>query len=382
MTVVEILERLVGFDTTSVHSNLPLIDWVSGYLDERGVESVRLPDPTGTKASLVARIGPSRAGGGVLCGHTDVVPADATQWTRPPFHMTQEGTKLYGRGTTDMKGFIACVLAAVPELVASPLTVPMMLAFTYDEEVGCLGAPGMADYLRDAMPDPCAVIVGEPTAMQVVRAHKGLRLMHTIVTGRSAHSSRTDEGVSAIAAMARLVNHLSEMASVLAVPSGRDFVPPHTTINVGTINGGQAVNIVPDRCEIMWECRVLPGTDAATVEADFRRFADEEVLPSLRVRAPDASITTEVLADIPALDPAGNESAATLVGSLAGLDQLASVSYATDGAAIQLAGLPTVVVGPGSMAQGHRPDEYVEIEQLEQCSALLEKLRVHFTARG
>lgn len=373
-TTIEILERLVGFDTTSHKSNLPMIEWIGSYLADHGGDCIVLPDVTGEKANLIARFGPPASGGVVLCGHADVVPVDGQAWTRDPFVLTRERSRLYGRGTADMKGFIASALAAAPRLAAAPLATPITIALTHDEEVGCLGAPALAAALQETQPMPAAVIVGEPTSMRVVRAHKGIRALRTTITGSSGHSSRPDQASSAVTAAARLIAFIDELAESLASHRLRSdrFEPPYTTINVGTVAGGTAVNVVPATCVLTWEYRSVPGEQPDRILDKVAAFAAEILLP-MRRAAPDAAITTETLADIPPLDPAGNAAAAALLQSL-GVAEGEPVAYATDGAVLQAAGLPAVLCGPGSMTRGHQPDEYLDAADLLRCDALMTQL--------
>ncbi|HEX9888562.1 MAG TPA: acetylornithine deacetylase, partial [Nitriliruptorales bacterium] len=320
---VELLERLIGFDTTSRNSNLDLLAWVEGLLEQHGVASRRIPNEDGSKANLVARIGPDVAGGVVLCGHTDTVPVDGQPWDTDPHTLIEKDGRLYGRGTADMKGFIACALAAVPTLVAAELRRPITLAFTYDEEVGCVGAPSLAADLVDNEPRPAVVITGEPTSMRVVRAHKGIRVSRTTVTGLDGHSSQGQPTASAIIGAGRIIAHIGDLADELRESGVRaeGFHPPHTTANVGTVEGGQAVNIVPRHCAFTWEFRPVPGEDADAIADAVRTYARDEILPRLRASAPGADVTFEVIADVPALDAAGNAEAAALVAGLAGADE-------------------------------------------------------------
>jgi acetylornithine deacetylase len=368
----QILADLVAFDTTSERSNLVLAHWIRDYLEVHGVNARLLPDVSGAKATLVARIGPERPGGVVLCGHTDVVPVTGQTWSSDPFVLTQRGTRLHGRGTADMKGFIASALAAVPMLVERPLTVPVTLALTYDEEIGALGADELATALASTEPTPALVLVGEPTSMTVARAHKGVRLLQTTVRTRAEHASRTDRAPSAIAAAARLIHRIEQLGSGAGSPRvAGHFEPAHTTTNVGLVSGGSAVNIVAAECTFTWEYRTVPGDPLERVARELERFAQDEVLPDLRITCPDADIVTSLLADVPALDPAKNGEAAALLGHLGLAMADRAVSFGTDGSALQSRGLPTVVCGPGSMDQGHQPDEFIEIEQLRQCDAVL-----------
>jgi acetylornithine deacetylase len=379
---IDLLRHLIEFDTTSRHPNRPMIDWIASFYESLGASVEVLPsnDSGGAKANLIASFGPDEPGGVVLCGHTDVVPVDGQRWSHEPFTMTEDGSRLYGRGTTDMKGFIASVLAASSTFQAAKLVRPIMVALTHDEEVGCLGAPALATALLDR-PAPAAVITGEPTEMRVVRAHKGIRVMRTTVAGRAAHSSRPDQAASAVSATARIVSFIDELAAALISRTRDDeFTPPYTTMNVGTISGGTAVNIVPSDCTMSWEFRFLPGLDPDAVQAEVQSFIDSSVVPLLRERAPEASVETEVMASVPPLDAGANESAAALVVKLVanGADHAggcgAPVSYGTDAAVLQSAGLPSIVCGPGSMAQGHQPDEFIERAQLERCDTFLQTL--------
>lgn len=368
----QVLSDLVAFDTTSERSNLPLVHWVRKYLEAHGVAARLLPDDTGAKATLVARIGPARPGGVVLCGHTDVVPVAGQTWSSDPFVLTQRGTRLHGRGAADMKGFIASALAAVPVLVEQPLAVPVTLALSYDEEVGARGASELAAALVSTEPIPAVVVIGEPTSMTVARAHKGVRLLQTTVRTRAEHSSRTDRAPSAISAAARLIQRIEELGR--GAGSARVaglFEPAYTTTNVGLVSGGSAVNIVAAECTFTWEYRTVPGDPLERVAHDVQRFAEHEVLPALRVTCPDAEIVTSLLADVPALDPAQNGGAAALLTGLGLHPADRAVSFGTDGSTLQCHGLPTVVCGPGSMDQGHQPDEFIEIEQLQRCDAVL-----------
>ena len=260
----EILETLIGFDTVSARSNMALIQWVRDYLARHGIESAIVPNDEGTKANLYATLGPKRAGGVVLSGHTDVVPVAGQAWSSDPFRVRAENGRLFGRGTADMKGFIACALAAVPDFAAAELKTPIHLAFSYDEEVGCIGVPHLLARLARDLPMPRAAIIGEPTMMQVVTGHKGLAAWRTIFTGVEAHSSRIEEAVSAIFAASQFIEYLRGLAAELrGTENDTAFEPPFTTISVGKIEGGQAMNIVPGRCVLDWEFRPLPSTDAA-----------------------------------------------------------------------------------------------------------------------
>ena len=375
-TPAEFLARLIAFNTVSSRSNMALIDWVAGYLRAQGIEPDIIPSDDGDKANLFATIGPADKDGVILSGHTDVVPVDGQAWTLDPFTLAESEGKLYGRGTSDMKGFIACVLAAVPKFQAAGLATPIHLAFSYDEEVGCTGVASMIGKLAKRVPRPRLCIVGEPTDMQLVTSHKGIRDFTTEVTGLEAHSSRTDKGVNAIQYAARMINFLENLGRELAANAAHDHIcePPYTTVSVGVIEGGTAVNIIPGHCRFQWDNRLLPGTEPDYVINRFNRFVEEEILPEMRAVFPKASVTTTKCADAPGLNPEEGSPAETLVLSLLGSNERYGVSYATEAGHFQGIGIPTVVCGPGSILQAHRPDEYVEISQLAACEAFLDKL--------
>ena len=372
----DMIRRLVGFDTTSRNSNLDLIHFVQDYLAGFGVESRLIHDESGHKANLYATIGPDDCPGITLSGHTDVVPVDDQDWSSDPFTVEQRDDRIYGRGTADMKGFVAIALALVPEFVARPLKTPINFAFSYDEEVGCFGVHGIIRHLRSEGVPPRLVIVGEPTGMKVVNAHKGFRSFITTVTGLEAHSSATDRGVNAIVFGARLIAFLDALAAELrdrGDASGR-FDPPYTTINVGLMNGGTALNIIPGTCRFVWECRLLPDQDADEIVNRFEAFAAETLLPEMRRTFDRASIVTEDRVMVPGLRPEAGSDAETFVMALAETNQTHAVSYATEAGLFQEAEIPTVIAGPGDIAQAHRPDEFIALEQVQACEAFLRRL--------
>ena len=301
----QMIERLIAFDTTSFESNLALIDFIEDYLAGHGVASRRTYDDAGEKANLYASLGPEAAGGVVLSGHTDVVPVAGQPWDSDPFSVVERDGLLYGRGTSDMKSFLAVALARVPEMLAAGLKVPLHLALSYDEEVGCFGAERMIADIKANLPQPRIVIIGEPTSMKLVNAHKGDGGFETRITGKEAHSSQPHRAANAIMAAAKLIGFLMRVAEEKRECGPRDerFEPPHTTLNVGTIEGGNALNIVPRHASFTWEFRTVPEDDGAEILARFNRFAAEEVLPRLRETAPEAAIETETLAWVPALVP-------------------------------------------------------------------------------
>ncbi len=372
------IERLVGFDTVSSGSNLALIDFAESYLAAHGVTSRRTTDEAGGKANLFATVGPEIEGGVVLSGHTDVVPVEGQPWDSDPFTVVERDGRLYGRGTSDMKSFLATALALVPEMLAAPLTRPLHLALSYDEEVGCLGVQGLIDDLKANLPPPAMVIIGEPSSMRLVTGHKGVTGFETRVTGKEAHSSQPQRAANAIMAACELVGFLARLAEEKKTegPFDERFDPPYTSFNVGVIEGGSALNIVPRHAAFEWEYRLIPGDDGAEILARFERFAAQEVLPGLRETAPEAEIVTTPGADVPGLVPEEEGAAEALIRHLTGANTAAAVSYATEGGRFQDAGFSTVVCGPGSIDQAHQPNEFIDIAQVEACADFLLKLIV------
>lgn len=362
--VQTVLARLVAFDTVSRNSNLALIDFVRSWLARHGVESALIASDDGEKANLLATIGPRVSGGVLLSGHSDVVPVDGQPWTSDPFRLAERGGRLYGRGTCDMKGFLAISLALIPEM--GRLKRPIHLALSYDEEVGCRGAPRLIDAILTRIPPPAAVIVGEPTGMQVVSAHKGISVLRTVVTGHEAHSSQTHRGVSAVATAARLITHLDDLARRRAAdgPFAPGFEPAYTTIHVGTVHGGTAVNIVSRECHFDWDIRAIPQDGPDAIVADFAGYCRRVVEPGLRAVAPDCGVATSVLVEAPPLAHETSNPAIELACRLAGVDTTRRVPFAAEAGLFQRAGLPSVICGPGSIDQAHQPDEYITLEQL------------------
>ncbi len=373
----ELAEKLIAFDTTSRNSNLELIAFVEAYLAGHGITSQRVENDDKTKSNLFATIGPKdRAGGIVLSGHTDVVPVDGQDWSSNPFSVVERDGLLFGRGTSDMKSFIACALAAVPDFISADPQVPVHLALSYDEEVGCLGVRPMIDTLIRALPRPQVVIVGEPSNMKVVNAHKGIRSYTTTVTGLEFHSSQTHQGVSAILYAAELISELTRLADEMRVrgdASGR-FTPPYTTINVGLIKGGTALNIIPRSCTFTWEYRSLPDADETEILTRLNRYAEDVVLPRMRAVYAGASVTTMVRAESPGLAARDGDGGETLVLKLAQCNQAEAVSYNTEAGLFQLADIPTVICGPGSIDQAHKPDEFIALSQITECDRFMARL--------
>lgn len=372
----DLLAELIAFDTTSRESNLALIDFLADYLDGLGIRSERFYSEDGRKANLYARLGPDLPGGVMLSGHTDVVPADGQAWSVPPFRLTERDGRLYGRGSADMKGFIACVLASLPQMLAAPLRVPLHLAFSYDEEVGCLGVRGMLADLAIRPNPPALCLIGEPTEMRPVLGHKGKLAMRCDVHGAACHSAYAPQGVNAIEYAARLIGRLGEIGERLAAPARHDsrFDPPYSTVQTGVIQGGRALNIVPAECRFDFEVRSLPADDPQQVADELQAYADSELVPRMRAVAPDTGIRFTPLSAYPGLLTERHSAAATLLARLAGSEDFATVAYGTEGGLFAQAGIPAVVCGPGSMDQGHKPDEYVSLAQLAQCEAMLARL--------
>jgi len=371
-----LLARLVGFATVSRDSNLELIGFIRDYLAEQGVESELFHNPERTKANLFATIGPQGVGGVVLSGHTDVVPVDGQAWTVEPFALSERNGRLYGRGTADMKGFIASVLAAVPAFLAQPLHTPVHLAFSYDEEVGCLGVRSMLAALEQRPHKPRLCLIGEPTGLKPVLGHKGKLAMRCQVQGAACHSAYAPYGVNAIEYAAKLIGKLGDISDALALPAHHDarFDPPFSTVQTGVIKGGRALNIVPAECEFDFEVRALPGFEAQAVADQLQTYAEAELLPRMRKVDAASDIRLQPLSAYPGLATSADSEAARLVALLSGTDEFGTVAFGTEGGLFDQAGIPTVVCGPGSMDQGHKPDEFVSVEQLRGCDAMLLRL--------
>ena len=375
---VELLAHLVSFDTTSRNSNLELIGWIEDYLARHGVRSTRVPTDDGLKAGLWAIIGPADREGVILSGHTDTVPVDGQTWTSDPFELTERDGRLYGRGSCDMKGFLACVLARVPAMQAAPLARPIHLAFSYDEEVGLLGVRPMLERIGDLAPvRPGACFVGEPTSMQVVTAHKSKQSYVVHVRGKPCHSSLAPRGVNAIDAAAEIILKIREIARRFAVDGPFDplYDLPHSTAHTGTISGGTALNIVPEHCSFQFEFRMLPGQDFAPFEAEIRAFIRQEVEPWMRAIDPAAGVDVELVNNSPGFETAVDALPARMAKRFAGRNDHAKVAYSTEaGLFATMAEVASVVIGPGSIAQAHGEDEYIERAEIERCLRFLDGL--------
>jgi acetylornithine deacetylase len=371
----EMIERLIAFDTTSRNSNLALIDFIRDYLAGHGVESRLTHDEGGTKANLYATLGPEDKPGIMLSGHTDVVPVDGQEWESDPWSVLEKEGLLYGRGTADMKSFVAIALSYVPEMLARGLETPVHLAFSHDEEVGCVGVHGLIRDFANLPVKPFACIVGEPTEMRVVRAHKGKRSYACRVRGHECHSSLVHSGVNAVEVAAEIVAHLRRMARRFRDegPHDPDYEPHYTSVHTGTIQGGTALNIVPKDCRFEFEWRYLPEHDPDAIFAEVEALA-RSLEPEMQAIAPETGIAFEELSAIAGLDTDPDADVVALVQALTGGNATGKVSFGTEAGAFQQAEIPTVVCGPGSVSQAHKPNEFIALEQLRLCEAFMDRL--------
>lgn len=375
-----ILAALVGFDTTSCNSNLPMLDWVESYLAPYGAQCERVFDETGAKANLFATIGPEGAndGGVILSGHTDTVPVDGQTWQTDPFSLTAKDGRLYGRGTCDMKGFLAACLAKVPDMAAAPLARPIHLAFSYDEEVGCLGVIGLVDALgkRGAQFEAC--FVGEPTEMDVVTAHKAKHAYKARFRGHTCHSSLAPLGVNAVYYAAKLVDAIEQMADDFANGPRDDlFDMPVSTAHVGVFNGGTALNIVPAEAAVDFEFRVLPTEDIGAAVDKMRRTV-AELDAQMSARDPACGVSLELLSEVPGLDTAPEAEVTALAKRLAGRNAHAKVAFGTEAGRFNDGlSVPSIVVGPGSIDQAHKANEFITVDQLRRCEAFIDNVIGH-----
>lgn len=376
MDTREILDRLIAFDTVSSNPNRALMDFVAGLLAGAGITARLVPDATGGKANLWATVGPSDRGGVMLSGHTDVVPVEGQAWTKPPFRLTEEGGRLYGRGTADMKGFVAAAVAAMLRASRRDLKVPLHLALSYDEEVGCMGVRSLIDLLAAAPVRPAMCIVGEPTGMQVATGHKGKVALRATCTGREGHSALAPLALNALHLAADFLGVIRALQARLAAvgPFDGDYDVPYTTVHAGRMQGGVQVNIVPNMAVTDFEIRSLAGTDVDALIAELRAGAETIVAP-LRAAFPEAAITVDRLWDYPGLGTPTDAGVVRFVQSLTGANGTMKVAFGTEGGLFDARlGVPTVICGPGSMAQGHKPDEFVTLEQMARCETMLDAL--------
>ncbi len=374
-----LIERLIGFDTTSRDSNLGLIEWTRDYLKGYGIESRLTYDATGKKANLFATVQKGAKPGIVLSGHTDVVPVDGQNWTSDPFKATLRGDRLYGRGACDMKSYLAVILAMAPRFAAADLKAPIHFALSYDEEVGCIGARGLLEDLARNDIRPAGAIIGEPTSMQPVIAHKGKRAYQCCVRGKEAHSALTPQGVNAIEYAARIIGYIRHMAERMQACQPRDygFDVPFTTLQTGVISGGTAGNIVPRECIFQFEFRYLPGADPDALEREIKDYAERVILPEMQRTDPGTSISIVTKSDNPGLSTSEKDEITRLAQTLSRNPSTAKVAYLTEGGLFQQAGIPAVICGPGSIEQAHKPDEYVTLAQVALCESFMGRLLEH-----
>jgi acetylornithine deacetylase len=375
-TSLEILAKLISFDTTSRNSNLDLIDWVRGYLGDIGVDSSLIFDSSGSKANLLAGIGPDSPGGFLLSGHTDVVPVDGQSWSTDPFSMVLKESRVYGRGACDMKGFIAVALDRIRRCDRSRLRVPIVLALTYDEEVGCQGVPSLIEHVEALHIKPRICVVGEPTEMRIVTAQKGNRRYRCHVRGHECHSALTHQGVNAIEMAARIVVYLETMARKRRFegPSSFGFEPPYTTIQTGVIHGGTAVNIVPKDCHFDFEYRFVPNDNPDSVFNDVRAYADKLLREEMVPTSGESEIEFVLRSELFAFDTEMQSDAISIVAQCLDDRKFGKIGFGTEGGWYSSRGIPSVVCGPGSIEQAHKPDEWIELEQLTACEHFVDRI--------
>jgi len=372
---LEWIARLVAFDTTSSRSNLALIEDVEGYLAGLGVETFRVENDDKSKSNLYAVVGPKVEGGVVLSGHTDVVPVEGQDWSTDPWVVTEKDGKLYGRGVADMKSFSAIGLSLAPEMLKAGLKRPVIFALSYDEEIGCLGAPRMIAEIADKVPAPAAVIVGEPTLMKVIDGHKGIASFKVKVTGYTTHSSQTDRGVSAVEAAAKLVAKVSDMRAARAASAdpSSPFDPPYSTMTVNVFKGGTQLNIMAGEAEFQWDLRAVPGDSREDIIAEFTDYA-RGVEAEMRAKAPGCRVEIEQMTNAPYLAPSPNNPAADLAKAITGHNSTDVVAYAAEAGQFQEGGFSVVICGPGSIDQAHQPDEFIALSQIEEGTQFMRRL--------
>ncbi len=379
MNALDLTKTLIGFDTTSRGSNLDLIRFAQALLEKAGGRCRLTPDASGTKANLFASFGPhnggkERDGGIVLSGHTDVVPVDGQDWSSDPFKPEVRDGRLYGRGACDMKGFLGVALSLLPEIARAKLSRPLHFALSYDEEVGCAGVSGLLDDLKAQNIKPALALIGEPTLMKIVGAHKGGAKLVTRCHGREHHSSAPEKGANAVMMAGEFVTLLEDVWNGLRADADPRFDPPHSTVQATVISGGTAVNILAREADVTWEYRCLPHRDPQKILDDVQRRAEKEILPKYRARAREAALTTELHAQYPGLTMDEDSPAVLLARELTGLNQVEAVSYGTEAGHFQNYGIPDVICGPGSIDQAHRADEFVALSELDACEKFLRKV--------
>ena len=374
-STLEMIENLVGFDTTSRNSNLELIEFVKGYLENFGIASELVFDADRRKANLFATIGDPEVGGVALSGHTDVVPVDGQNWDTDPYQINRKDGRLFGRGTCDMKSFIAVCLAKVPQIIDRNLETPIHFAFSYDEEIGCVGVQTLLRELEHRPNKPRLCIIGEPTGMKVIRSHKGKISKRCTIHGLEAHSGLAHIGVNAVEAAAEIIAFLKREARNFRDkgPFDHEFTPSYTTVHTGTVRGGTALNIVPKLCQFEAEIRHLPSDDPDRVWERLQRFIDTQILPEMRDVFPQAEVVWEVVSTIPALSTS-DDSLIKLTQQLSGTEGSGCVSFGTEGGLFENIGIPSVVCGPGYIDQAHKPNEFIAVEQVKKCERFIDNL--------
>jgi acetylornithine deacetylase len=374
----EILGELIGFPTVSADSNLELITYAATLLSEAGAALSMSRDESGEKANLFATLGPQTDGGIVLSGHTDVVPVEGQEWVSDPFVMAERDGRLYGRGACDMKGFIAACLAMAPAFAEVELKRPLHFAFTYDEEIGCFGARALMEELAKSGIKPSVAIIGEPTEMRVIEGHKGCYEYTTAFTGLEGHASQPDRGVNAVEYAARYITRLLDLGEELKgrAPANSRFEPPWTTVQVGRMAGGAARNMIAGGCEVEWEMRPVQKADADFVKSGIGTYVDDVLRPAMKAVSPDAEIVTHTIGEVEGLQVASESEARAIVSELTGATDADVVAFGTEAGLFQAAGMSAVICGPGSIAQAHKPDEYIALDQLQACLDMLGKLKV------
>jgi acetylornithine deacetylase len=379
---IEILDSLVGFDTTSRNSNLPLIDWVENYLKDCGVSHERIPDQAGVKANIWATIGPADKPGYILSGHSDVVPVDGQSWASDPFRLSRRDGRLYGRGATDMKGYVACCLAAVPAMKAQRLTRPIHLAISYDEEVGCIGVQDIIARIKRGAVKPAGCFVGEPSLMAVIVGHKSKRSLRVTVRGHTAHSSLAPQGVNAVEYAARLIVKIRDISERLAREGARDplYDVPFTTGHTGTVNGGTALNIVPERCTFEFEFRAIGADDVNALTEEVIAYGRDVLEPAMKAVAPETGIEFVDRSNFPGLNTPAGDRVVALAKQLVGTPDHAKVAYGTEAGRFSAAGIPSVVIGPGSIDQAHKADEFIAESEVAKCVGFIDRLMAQCAA--
>ncbi len=377
----EILKELVSFAVMSGETNLPMVNYMVDYLEHHGIQAELVFSEDQNRANLFATIGPKNGDGVMLSGHTDVVHVTGQQWSTDPFELTEVNNRLYGRGSVDMKGFLACCLASVPVWQAQGLKRPIQLGFTYDEETGGYGANRLSQWLKDNPQKPSCAIIGEPTSMKIIAGHKGGNEITTRITGFEAHSSRPDMGVSAVHYAVKMINFILEKAEQQKQKADLDsmFDPPYCSFNIGTIKGGSSRNTIAGFCEFDWETRPVPGDDETEILNEIEQYCQSVLLPEMKKHCPQANIVTDVKSLVPGLAIDKDSSTIQMIESISEEQGYDVVSFGTDAGYFQSIGIDSVVFGPGNISQAHKPDEFIEISELENCLSFLDRLGQHLS---